>query len=446
MARKPRSRTVNEEGTVEDSGVAGTEWEDIDPIVSYTYDEEDGEILRSVRTRSGRTVWSSVPVPDGDSPIDREDLGAAHDRAWLRAEKWPSCSSEKRSIRLVDLFSGCGGMTLGVAEACRSLDLSLNPVLAVDVDDDALSVYHDNFAATALEDTPVEDLFEGEPGDALTEKEKKIRNTYSPVDVLVAGPPCQGSSDLNNHTRRDDPKNELYFTIVRAVEVLRPKHVIVENVIGIQHDRREVFQRTKESLGTVSTTNDYSVDSSLLKAEDFGVAQRRHRLFLAASSEREIDLEEYCAQFRVDDRDFAWACGDLKGRVADGGGFDRTTSVAPKTQERIDTLFENEAYNLPDDLRPPCHEDTDYDYKAIYGRMWEDRPAPTITTGFTSMGQGRFVHPTERRMITPHEAARLQFLPDFFHFGDRTRNTYKTLIGNAVPPKLTFVISLQMLR
>jgi DNA (cytosine-5)-methyltransferase 1 len=62
------------------------------------------------------------------------------------------------------------------------------------------------------------------------------------------------------------------------------------------------------------------------------------------------------------------------------------------------------------------------------------------------MGQGRYVHPHRRRTLTPHEAARLQFFPDYFEFGELNRTSYGRLIGNAVPPKLVYVIALDLLR
>jgi DNA (cytosine-5)-methyltransferase 1 len=78
--------------------------------------------------------------------------------------------------------------------------------------------------------------------------------------------------------------------------------------------------------------------------------------------------------------------------------------------------------------------------------MYPDRPAPTITAGFLSTGQGRFVHPNHPRTLTPHEAARVQFFPDFFEFGVKYRRTLQRMIGNAVPPKMAYVVALDLLR
>lgn len=81
-------------------------------------------------------------------------------------------------------------------------------------------------------------------------------------------------------------------------------------------------------------------------------------------------------------------------------------------RRRIEWLFQNDKHNLPNPERPLCHRD-DHSYLSMYGRLWWDKPAQTITSGFGCMGQGRFVHPLRPRTLAPHEAARLQFLPDF---------------------------------
>ncbi|MBL0121659.1 MAG: DNA cytosine methyltransferase [Betaproteobacteria bacterium] len=108
---------------------------------------------------------------------------------------------------------------------------------------------------------------------------------------------------------------------------------------------------------------------------------------------------------------------------------------------RIDYLFKNALYELPNSHRPPCHQNDNHSYKSMYGRLREDQPAQTITSGFGSMGQGRFVHPTRRRTITAHEAARIQGFPDFFSFEGIERVTaLREMIGNAVPPPLAMAI------
>jgi DNA (cytosine-5)-methyltransferase 1 len=83
----------------------------------------------------------------------------------------------------------------------------------------------------------------------------------------------------------------------------------------------------------------------------------------------------------------------------------------------------------------------------MYGRLSWEKPAQTITSGYGSMGQGRYVHPAHPRTITPHEAARLQFFPDFYHFEAAPyRGQWARMIGNAAPMKLSYVLALEALR
>jgi DNA (cytosine-5)-methyltransferase 1 len=153
-------------------------------------------------------------------------------------------------------------------------------------------------------------------------------------------------------------------------------------------------------------------------------------------------------QFRCTPRDLRWAIGDLEDSASSSSFMDRPNSPQPHTQRRIDWLFDHDEYDLPDTERPKCHSSKKHTYKAVYGRLRWDRPAPTITGGFDTMGRGRFVHPSRRRTLTPREAARIQFIPGFFDFGafaDR-RVALADLIGNAVPPKLSYIFALELLR
>jgi DNA mismatch endonuclease (patch repair protein) len=109
-------------------------------------------------------------------------------------------------------------------------------------------------------------------------------------------------------------------------------------------------------------------------------------------------------------------------------------------------LIDHDQYDLPNSLRPKCHH-ARHSYVSMYGRLRWDSPAQTITTGYGSMGQGRYVHPARPRTITPHEAARLQTLPDFFDLGRfSTRSTWAHVIGNAVPPLLGVHLGVPFLR
>jgi DNA (cytosine-5)-methyltransferase 1 len=367
------------------------------------------------------------------------------ERAWLRSRVAPPCGAARSSLRVVDLFSGCGGLSIGLAEAARALNRSFEPVLAVDVDAVAAQTYAANFPTAAAISQDVTEVLPGRVGGRLTSAERLLTKTHGDIDVLVGGPPCQGHSDFNNHTRHADDKNELYGSMVRAAEVLEPQHILIENVPGALNDKRAVVQRTAEALGTLG----YRVSIGVVDLSELGVPQRRRRLVLMASLTHSTTPAEVVARHRREPRDVAWAFQDLvalpesrRDRLVDA-----VARSAPATRQRIDYLFENGAFDLPDSQRPACHAGGGHSYKAIYGRLAWDRPSQTITTGFYSMCMGRYVHPSERRTISAHEAARLQYIPDWFSFDSvRHRTAIARMIGNAVPSRLSYAVALEWLR
>ena len=232
----------------------------------------------------------------------------------------------------------------------------------------------------------------------------------------------------------------MIFKVVRFAEITTPDYVVIENVQGIRHDKNGVVKKAKEFLVKMG----YFINEELLLASQYGVAQNRRRFFLIASKiNQEFCLESYKRNISTS---FQWACNDLL-KLKQNSTYNTSATHAKINQERIEYLFEHDLYELPNDQRPKCHQDGKHSYNSVYGRMHFDQPAPTITGGFGSIGQGRFCHPKEKRSITPHEAARLQFIPDFFKFHDSlNRVALQHLIGNAVPPKLTYLITIELLR
>jgi DNA (cytosine-5)-methyltransferase 1 len=409
-----------------------------DPVEEYSFNRKRRVLVRAVARRDGSIVTSEVHV--GEIDIVDHDLGAAYDGAWLRSTKQPVLRGKRANVRSVDLFSGCGGLTVGVAEACRALGMRLKPLLAVDIDRQALEVYRHNIPVERAVSDPIETLLDSDLGKPLSETERRLKEELGHVDIVVGGPPCQGHSDLNNHTRRADPKNALYAKMARFAEVCEPDHIVIENVNGVRHDSGKVFEKTRDYLKKLG----YHVDGRLLRADVVGVPQSRPRVLLIASKKVQVTIDEIVARYRTEPRPFMWACGDLVG-IERKIPFDRPSVPQPVTQARIDYLFEHGEYELPNHMRPRCHQD-EHTYPSVYGRIHPFQPAPTITTGFMTMGQGRFVHPTEPRTLSPHEGARIQCFPDWFEFGTLSRQAYITLIGNAVPPKLAYVVAVELLR
>ncbi len=401
-------------------------------------------------TDSGRYVSRLVMLNDREKAAKRlytrtleydTDSGRVFDRAYLRLSKRSESNTDGPSVRIADLFSGCGGLSLGTQEACSALGHRFKPLLAIDNDVESLSVYKSNFNPATAHTGDIRRFIDGKLGDSPTVNEKMLLRNLKNLDILLAGPPCQGHSDLNNHTRRKDRRNGLYERTGRFAEIARPTHILIENVPNVVHAHDRALDRTIEHLLGIG----YDVDTGIVDLSELGVPQRRRRHVLVASLGKFISVKEVCARYRVSNvRTVRWAISDLE-REEPGFIFTEPGKHSKENSRRINYLFEHDFYDLPDRFRPPCHRNG-HTYKSMYGRMKYDEPSQTITSGFGCPGQGRFIHPTKRRALTPHEAARLQFFPDYFDFtAVKTRSALANMIGNAVPMKLAYVFCLEFL-
>jgi len=399
-------------------------------------------LVRKVSLRRGGTRAVRITLRRRVSKRASQDtLAAAVDLAYL-TRKSKSANGNGRAVRAVDLFSSCGFMSQGAADACRVLGKHFAPVLAVELDSSALDVYKANFGPTRAECCDIRKLMNGRLGAKRTKIEKRFLKKLGHIQLALGGPPCQGHSDLNNHTRRADPKNSLYNRMARFAELAKPKHIVIENVPAAIHAKSRVVQKTINRLRDLG----YHVDSGLVEIGKLGLPQGRRRHIVVASLTKKIVIADTIARYERQARTTGWAVGDLL-NVANGSAFDTASTPTKRNQKRINYLFRHRVYNLPNSMRPNCHKKGGHSYKSVYGRLRWDRPAQTITTGFGSMGQGRFVHPRRRRTLTPHEAARLQFIPDHFKFdGIESKTELAEMIGNAVPPKLTYIFCLELLR
>lgn len=400
-------------------------------------------VRRSVLRRDLQVTTSVLGIPDHLRHLGARD---AHDLAWLTARHRPAEGPRRFGVvTIADIFAGCGGLSVGAHEAARALGLGAADVYAVDTNEAALDVFSSNFPTACVRDEPVEQIVDGQLGETLTRRERRLAADLDGLTLALGGPPCQGHSDLNNHTRRDDPKNVLYLRMARFIEVSRPLYAVIENVPGVARDRSGVVQGAVASL----TAAGYRVETGLVVAATLGApqARRRHLLLASRTAQAPPSVAELTTHFAVpDERSVMWAISDLSASVA-GGVLDTSARHSARNEARIKYLFEHGLYDLPNDERPDCHRLKAHSYTAVYGRMHPDRPAPTITRGFGSTGQGRFVHPTRPRTLTPHEAARLQGFPDSFDFSAAPKRTQLAhMIGNAVPSRLAYAAVAGLLR
>lgn len=400
------------------------------------YRRDGDRLSRSLTLRSGRVVTTHEHAERHVT-----DLASGFHDAWLR--RTSRVEPTDTPLTVADLFSGSGGLSVGAHEAARAVGRHARHVLAVDNNEAALSVFGSNFREAELHSAGIEKLLDGELGMPLSRRERALRDNFAGLDLALGGPPCQGNSDLNNHTRRADPRNELYLRMPRFAEVVRPRLLMIENVPGVAHARTDVVGRTQRALEDLG----YYVDTGLVTATTVGAAQLRRRHVLLASLDPEVrpDVAGVAELFGRPARSVWEAIRDLG--VIGESPFDTPARHHRVNVERIAYLFEHNLYELPNEQRPDCHRLKPHRYTSVYGRMRPNEPAPTITSGFGSTGQGRFVHPYEPRTLTPHEAARVQGFPDWFSFSAAPgRRALQEMIGNAVPSQLAYAAIASLLR
>lgn len=418
-----------------------------DAVAKSTFEISDGRIHRTIA--SGEvTSRSSYPL---------ESSTGDHLGDWWRCflqGKTIVPEVERGIVRGLDLFCGPGGLASGFSQACRELGYRFESQAAIDDDAGAVDVYATNHDTLRRITKSVRSLIDfqvrgiGETAKFLYDPEiidDVASELVGEVDVVLAGPPCQGHSNLNNHTRRTDRRNELYLTVPAFAIATGASMVIIENVPAVIHDRQQVVATTKALLEEAG----YSVELGRSFADRLGWPQTRQRFFLLARKDSApLPIEQVTADLTTETRNIWWAIGDIEDEAIDGKLI-QPLEYSEENLRRIDWLFDNDAYNLPNSERPECHQDGTT-YNSVYGRLDKDKPAPTITTGFFTPGRGRYIHPTRRRTLNAHEAARIQGFPDSYNFHPHSGVTSSKAqlgkwIGDAVPMPLGYAAGLSVL-
>src|SRR5262245_48995494 len=188
----------------------------------------------------------------------------------LRAEERPAFPTADARLGLYDLFSGAGGLTAGFLLAGLETGVELGARLAIEREQAAARVYTKNIGLV-VNTGDIDDLIDGAAGASLSANERKLQKAVGEVQIGLAGPPCQGHSDLNNHTRRDDPRNALYARVARAAAVLEPRVLCVENVPAVRNDHERVLETTVAELERLG----YLVADAFIDMLLIGVPQRR---------------------------------------------------------------------------------------------------------------------------------------------------------------------------
>ena len=320
-------------------------------------------------------------------------------------------------LHAIDLFSGCGGLSLGLIGAGFAV------AAAVEIDRKAQQTYRLNHPNVRLY---AEDIRKLDPAQMLRDVGLKVGE----LDLLAGCPPCQGFSRLrtkNKMTSVSDDRNDLIEDFLRFIEVMKPKTVMLENVPALAKDARFLGMRGKlQTLG-------YETVVHVLDAADYSVPQRRKRLIMLASRVHVPAVAEK-AKKRVTVRQA------LKGMVEPGQGRDKLHGLGENRSQKVRDLIAlipkdgGSRSDLPTEYQLDCHKRSD-GFNDVYGRLsWND-VSPTITSGCHNPSKGRFLHPGQDRTISLREAAVLQGFPRSYKFDvAHGKESIALMIGNALPP------------
>lgn len=336
---------------------------------------------------------------------------------------------------VIDLFSGCGGLSLGFERA------GFDVRLAIDNWEDALLTYRYNHKNT---DTLNADLLHLDPA-----KVEQDFNTHV-VDVVIGGPPCQGFSIAGKRII-DDDRNKLYKSFVRFVDHFRPKAFVMENVPNILSIGNGAV---KEAIISDFSELGYNVQFKVLTASDYGVPQNRRRAIFVGLIETEYIFPKPTTEIRVTTKE---AISDLpEETIKDGDGY----PIAPQSEyQRLMRLNSSSLNNhqatihtaetkriiamVPDGCNYKCLPKEMWSLRKVHiawTRMDSKKPCFTIDTG-----HNHHFHYSYNRVPTVRESARIQSFPDDYLFIGGKGSQLKQ-VGNAVPPLMATEIATQLLR
>jgi len=341
----------------------------------------------------------------------------------------------------IDLFTGCGGMSKGFIDAGYKI------LVGVDNDEAALATFTRNHNGAAALNAD------------LSKKETFIRIDEvvagRKINVIIAGPPCQGFS-LTGPRKFNDKRNKLYLAVFEAVKRYQPEAFVIENVPGMAtlyngKIKEEVLRRFRK-LG-------YNIDSYVLCAADYGVPQMRKRLiFMGIKKELGAPTPPPAVNTHENYITCRQAISDLPTRQHEQGVEEDVYTSEPQTEyqrkmrgkcntlyNHVATIHKQFVIDVISQVPQGCN------YKALpkgvgksrkfheaWTRYHGDKPSKTIDTGHRN-----HFHYKLNRVPTVRENARLQSFPDDFVFvGTKTQQNRQ--VGNAVPPLLGFYLGKQI--
>lgn len=365
-------------------------------------------------------------------------------------------SPQAQGLTVVDLFSGAGGMSCGFArhpafQVVGAADAEIGKPSSGAGKLGCNSSYSRNIGIDPLRvnlgEVAPQDLFDG------------LELSARPA-VLIACPPCTGfSRTLARNHLVDDIRNSLVGRIGEFVRVMQPEVVIVENARELINGR---FSRHFASLMADLESQNYAVSDRVHFLSEFGLPQRRERaLVIAAKAEYQLhDLEDLWSGFSVSPEatHVRRAIGSLppvragethpadpchvSPRMVSEVNRRRLAAIPPDGGSWFQLLDSPDATELltPSMERRATAKDFG-SHPDVYGRLWWDRPAPTIKRECGHIGNGRYAHPEQDRLCTVRELALIQGFPKDYEFDTSSLTNMYRHVGDAVPPLIAFQIA-----
>ena len=336
------------------------------------------------------------------------------------------------TIRVIDLFSGAGGLSAGFY--FKKKQKRFEGVLAIDNDKASTQTFNLNFGNHCI---------------TVDIEEWLLNNSVPQAEIIIGGPPCQGFS-LLNRKRMGDKRRALWEPYMDVVEQSNASVFVMENVQGLlkSDEFQDILVRAKSM--------DFLVQHQLLNTADYGVPQTRKRAIVVGVKKGRIfgNLPFFPPPPTHNDpkmgfllppwTDVKSAIGDLEEPVGTeirdvlppyDLHFGRNPTEMSKKRYRAVPPGGNrfDLQKNAAEITPKCWLNKPRGSTDLFGRLWSDRPSVTIRTEFYKPEKGRYLHPVKHRPITHREAARLMGFPDDFIFTGSKIEIAKQ-IGNAVPP------------
>ncbi len=458
-------------------------------MIEKSFGIDISEIKESLAVYDHHGDSSSLPITRLTEEIDEDYLrqrGQAfkeavhhdHSLAELLSSLAPLCSAEgcescpirkycnhyiikKRasvnadSPKMIDLFCGAGGLSLGFAQE------GFVAVLANDIEECCVDTYAHNHP-----EIPRSQIVRGDINEMINDLDSYLGTAQ--VSIIVGGPPCQGFSMANRQRLIDDPRNHLYRSYVEVVKKVLPPFFVMENVKGMLGVAGQVIEDF-EAIG-------YTVSARVLNAKDFGVPQNRERLIYIGNRieidndrifEEILSSAQTARQHVLQDALFGLKpLSALRSKnatevsTAESGG--KITMGTGASNDYIDLINQGRTSTIVYNHKARYNNDRDIEifsrlnpgdrsddpkiadimpyarrndiFKDKYFKLEPAKVCKTITAHM-KFDCNMYIHPTQARGLTPREAARVQSFPDDYFFRGAYTKTYMQ-IGNSVPPLL----------